>query len=417
MVSAALPVEGGRRSVLAGLSPLRPRRTRSQWVVDWLLFAFALLVGASYWDPAGDGAAGIPDWFQPWDYAMGILACCALWWSRSHPLAVGLVVFVPAALSASAAFAVVVVIYRMGARLRPRVSVPLVAGYLAAAIPYHALFPIPEVDWPSYLIVITLLHLLVLSFGLLTRSRRLVLEGLRAEAAREREAAAARLDGARRAERERIAREMHDVLAHRVSLLSVHAGALEYRTAGEAPPTLDEVRAAAAVIRHNAHLAVEELRQVLVVLRDTAATGTAPEEVPDAPPERPQPLLRDVPQLVDEARDAGQRVSAQLDLEPLADLPDNVQRTVYRTVQEGLTNARKHAAGAIVTVDVGPADGQVRVEVANVLPVGVTASEIPGIGAGLIGLAERVRLDGGRFEHGVHDGEFRLAAYLPRGRA
>jgi signal transduction histidine kinase len=417
MVSAAVQVEGGRRSVLAGLSPLRPRRTRAQWALDWFLFACALLVWASYWDPARDGTAGIPDWFLPWDYAMGILACCALWWSRGHPLAVGLVVFVPAALSASAALAVVVVIYRMGAHLRPRVSVPLVAGYLAAAIPYHALFPIPEVDWPSYLIVITLLHLLALSFGLLARSRRLVLEGLRAEAAREREVAAARVDGARRAERERIAREMHDVLAHRVSLLSVHAGALEYRTAGEAPPTLDEVRAAAAVIRHNAHLAVEELRQVLVVLRDTAATGTAPEEVPDAPPERPQPLLRDVPQLVDEARDAGQRVSAQLDLEPLADLPDNVQRTVYRTVQEGLTNARKHAAGAIVTVDVGPADGQVRVEVANVLPVGVTASEIPGIGAGLIGLAERVRLDGGRFEHGVHDGEFRLAAYLPRGRA
>jgi signal transduction histidine kinase len=417
MVSAALPVEGGRRSVLAGLSPLRPRRTRSQWVVDWLLFAFALLIWASYWDPAGDGAAGVPDWFQPWDYAMGILACCALWWSRSHPLAVGLVVFVPAALSVSAAFAVVVVIYRIGALLRPRVSVPLVVGYLAAAIPYHALFPIPGVDWGSYLIVITLLHLLALSFGLLTRSRRLVLEGLRAEAAREREAAAARLDGARRAERERIAREMHDVLAHRVSLLSVHAGALEYRTAGEAPPTLDEVRAAAAVIRQNAHLAVEELRQVLVVLRNPAATDIAPEEAPNAPPERPQPLLRDVPQLVDEARGAGQRVSARLDLEPLADLPDNVQRTVYRTVQEGLTNARKHAAGAIVTVDVGPADGQVRVEVANVLPVGVTASEIPGIGAGLIGLGERVRLDGGRFEHGVRDGEFRLAAYLPKGRA
>jgi signal transduction histidine kinase len=171
------------------------------------------------------------------------------------------------------------------------------------------------------------------------------------------------------------------------------------------------------VIRQNAHLAVEELRQVLVVLRNPAATDIAPEEAPNAPPERPQPLLRDVPQLVDEARGAGQRVSARLDLEPLADLPDNVQRTVYRTVQEGLTNARKHAAGAIVTVDVGPADGQVRVEVANVLPVGVTASEIPGIGAGLIGLGERVRLDGGRFEHGVRDGEFRLAAYLPKGRA
>lgn len=417
MVSAALPVERGRRSVLAGLSPLRLRRTRAQWVVDWLLFAVALLVWASYLDPTRGGTDGVPDWFLPWDRAMGILACCALWWSRSHPLAVALVVFVPAALSASAAFAVVVVIYRMGAYLRPRVSVPLVVGYLAAAIPYHALFPIPGVDWASWLIVITLLHLLALSFGLLSRSRRLVLEGLRAEAARERETAAARLDGARRAERERIAREMHDVLAHRVSLLSVHAGALEYRTAGEAPPTLDEVRAAAAVIRHNAHLAVEELRQVLVVLRDPAASGGATEEVPAASPERPQPLLRDVPQLVDEAQGAGQRVGARLDLEPLTDLPDNVQRTVYRTVQEGLTNARKHAPGAIVTVDVGPVGGQVCVVVANVLPVGVTASEIPGMGAGLVGLAERVRLDGGRFEHGVRDGEFRLAAYLPRSRA
>lgn len=416
MVSAALPVEGGRRSVLAGLSPLRVRRSRVQWLVDCLLFAFALLVWASYRDPARDVTAGIPDWFLPWDFAMGIATCCALWWSRGHPLAVGLMVFVPAALSASAAFAVVVVIYRMAAHLRPKVSVPLVGAYLAAAIPYHALFPVPGVDWASWLIVISLLHLLALSFGLLTRSRRLVLEGLRADAARERRESAARFEEVRRAERERIAREMHDVLAHRVSLVSVHAGALEYRTAGDAPPTLDEVRAAAAVIRQNAHLAVEELRQVLVVLRDPAANGPASEVVPTSPPEPPQPLLRDVSRLVDEAQGAGQRVTVRLDLEPLADLPDNVQRTVYRTVQEGLTNARKHAVGAVVTVDVGLADGQVYVAVANPLPVGVTASEVPGVGAGLIGLAERVRLDGGSFEHGVHDGEFRLTAHLPRER-
>lgn len=416
MVSAAVPIEGGRRSVLAGLSPLRFRRTRVQWVVDWLLFSFALLVWASYLDPTRDAAPGVTDWFWPWDYAMGLLACGALWWSRSHPLAVGLVVFVPAALSASAAFAVVVVIYRMGAYLRPRASIPLVGGYLAAAIPYHAVFPIPGVDWASWLIVISLLHLLALSFGLLTRSRRLVLEGLRAEAVRERALAAARLEGARRSERERIAREMHDVLAHRVSLLSMHAGALEYRTVGESPPTLDEVRAAATVIRHNAHLAVEELRQVLVVLRDPA-TGTASTAGSQALPDRPQPLLRDVPRLVDEALGAGQRVTAQLDLDLLVGLPDNVQRTVYRTVQEGLTNARKHAVGAVVTVAVGLADEQVYVGVVNPLPVGVTASEIPGAGAGLTGLAERVRLDGGRFEHGVRDGEFRVAAYLPRDRA
>jgi signal transduction histidine kinase len=384
--------------------------------VDWLLFVLALLVWASYLDPVRGGAGGVADWFLPWDFAMGLLACGALWWTRRHPLAAGLVVFVPAALSASAAFAVVVVIYRIAAHLRPRLSVPLIGAYLAAAIPYHALFPIPGVDWASYLIVISLLHLLALSFGLLTRSRRLVLEGLRAEAARERVLAAARLEGARRAERERIAREMHDVLAHRVSLLSMHAGALEYRTAGESPPTLDEVRAAATVIRHNAHLAVEELRQVLVVLRDPV-TDAVPAAASEALPERPQPLLRDVPRLVDEAQGAGQRVTARLDLDPLVDLPDNVQRTVYRTVQEGLTNTRKHAVGAVVTVTVGPADEQVYVAVVNPLPVGVTAIEIPGAGAGLTGLAERVRLDGGRFEYGVRDGEFRLAAYLPRERA
>ena len=416
MVTAALPVEGGRRSVRAGPRPLRGSRTGVQWVVDWLLFVFALLVWASYLDPTRDVTPGVTDWFLPWDHAMGLLACGALWWTRSHPLAVGLVVFVPAALSASAAFAVVVVIYRMAAYLRPKTSIPLVGVYLAAAIPYHAVFPIPGVDWASWLIVISLLHLLALSFGLLTRSRRLVLEGLRAEAVRERALATARLEGARRAERERIAREMHDVLAHRVSLLSVHAGALEYRTEGEVPPTLDEVRAAATVIRHNAHLAVEELRQVLFVLRDPAA-GHAPAAASEALPERPQPLLRDVPRLVDEAHGAGQRITAQLDLDPLADLPDNVQRTVYRTVQEGLTNARKHAAGAVVTVTIGLADEQVYVAVVNPLPVGVTASEIPGAGAGLTGLAERVRLDGGRFEHGVRDGEFRLAAYLPQERA
>jgi signal transduction histidine kinase len=414
MVIAADPIEGGRRSVLAGLSPLRVPRTGVQWVVDSVLFGFALLVWASGWEEAG----GVPDWFMPWDLAMGLLACGALWWTRSHPLAVGLVLFVPAALSASAGFAVVVVIYRMAAYLRPKASVTLVGAYLAVAIPYHALFPVPGVDWASWLIVITLLHLLAFTFGLLTRSRRRLVEGLRADAARERELAAARFEEVRRAERERIAREMHDVLAHRVSLLSVHAGALEYRTTGTAPPTLDEVRAAAAVIRHNAHLAVEELRQVLVVLRDPAEGDGIPERALAAVlPERPQPRLRDVPRLVDEAREAGQRVTAQLDLESLDDLPDNTQRTVYRMVQEGLTNARKHSAGAIVAVEVGSVDGRVHVAVANPLPVGVTASEVPGAGAGLTGLAERVRLDGGRFEHGVHDGEFRVAAYLPWDRA
>jgi signal transduction histidine kinase len=129
---------------------------------------------------------------------------------------------------------------------------------------------------------------------------------------------------------------MHDVLAHRVSLLSLHAGALEFRP--DAPA--EEIAEAAGVIRTSAHAVMEELREVIGVLRDGGEQGT----------ERPQPTLCDIPGLVEESRAAGMHVTLEVETGE-AEVPDGIGRTAYRIVQEGLTNARKHAPAAAVAVE------------------------------------------------------------------
>jgi signal transduction histidine kinase len=235
----------------------------------------------------------------------------------------------------------------------------------------------------------------VFGWGLFVRARRELVRSLRAQADRAAEEA-------RAGERRRIAREMHDVLAHRLSLLSVHAGALEFHP--DAPA--EEVAEAAGVIRQSAKTALEELRGVIGVLREDAAeTLTQP----------PQPTLADLAALVEESRGAGMRITARIELGDAAP-PAAVGRTAYRIAQEGLTNARKHAPGAAVTLTVRAPDGDLQVEVRSLAPVAVAAAAPPpGAGTGLIGLAERVSLAGGTLEHGVDpDGAFVLRASLPR---
>jgi signal transduction histidine kinase len=234
-----------------------------------------------------------------------------------------------------------------------------------------------------------------LGWGLFVRARRELVRSLHALADRAG-------DEARAAERRRIAREMHDVLAHRLSLLSVHAGALEFRP--DAPP--EEVAEAAGVIRESARAALDELRGVIGVLReDGGGSLTDP----------PQPTIADLDALVEESRAAGMRITALVELGGAAPTPA-VGRTAYRIVQEGLTNARKHAPGAAVTLTVQAPDGDLRVEVRSLAPVAVaSAPPLPGAGTGLIGLAERVTLAGGELESGVDPtGAFVLRARLPR---
>ena len=123
-----------------------------------------------------------------------------------------------------------------------------------------------------------------------------------------------------------------------------------------------------------------------------------------------------LPTLIAEARATGQVITLHqsVDQDRLLTLGAQVQRTIFRTIQEGLTNARKHTPGAIVDIDLsGSAESEVRVVISNPLPIGTTQAEIPGAGVGLTGLTERVHLDGGRLTREVADGRFVLIARLP----
>ena len=259
--------------------------------------------------------------------------------------------------------------------------------------------PAGGLDYGWWLALIVAAYAALVGWGQQTQSRRALIGSLRERADRAEAEQAVKVAQARQLERNRIAAEMHDVLAHRLSLLSTYAGAVEYRP--DAAP--EQVAKAAAVLRAAAHQALEDLREVIGVLRadELTADGHC----------RPQPVLDDLPGLVQEARDAGQPVELVEDLPAGGVAPGGTGRTVYRVVQEGLTNARKHAAGQPVTVLVRgwPGEGLL-VEVAN--PLGA-ASSTPGSGTGLVGLAERMSLCGGRIEHGSADGRFRLQAWLP----
>jgi len=195
---------------------------------------------------------------------------------------------------------------------------------------------------------------------------------------------------------------MHDVLAHKVSLVALHAGALEVNP-GVGP---EQVERTAALMRGTAAEALEDLRQVLGVLRSDAGSASADGTL------APQPGLDRLEPLVASSRAAG--VPVELELSVAGAPPDLPARTAYRVVQEALTNVHKHARGAATCVRVvgGPGTA-LEVEVINRPPVS-SASLIPGAGLGLVGLAERVSLTGGSLWFGpLPDGGWRVAARMP----
>ena len=230
--------------------------------------------------------------------------------------------------------------------------------------------------------------------GAFLGARRDLMASLRDRAEQAEAQLALRTDQARLAERSRIAQEMHDIVAHRITLVALHAGGLEVRP--DAGPA--EVERTAALIGATSRQALEDLRGVLGVLR---ADGTA-----DGAPLAPQPRSVDLPRLVASSAAAG--LTARLVWVPadLVGVPDAVGRTVYRVVQEALTNVHKHARGAATTVTVtGRPGAELLVEVANVAPVGRALTEpLPGAGMGLVGLRERVSLAGGQLAAGTWPG-------------
>jgi signal transduction histidine kinase len=286
---------------------------------------------------------------------------------------------------------------------RPFRYVAWVAGVSVALLPlFFWLRPDPDLPYPWSVALSVVLTAAVVGWGMFVRSKRQLMLSLRDRARRAETEARLRVEQAQRLAREAIAREMHDVLAHRLTLLSVHAGALEFRP--DAPR--EEIERAAGVIRESAHEALQDLREIIGVLR-----ANAPDEAG-----RPQPTLGALEALVTESRAAGMKVTLDQRVTDAAAVPASVGRTAYRIAQECLTNARKHAPGTEVTVTVTGAPGTgLEVTVRNPPPQG-DVPHVPGSGQGLIGLTERATLAGGRLEYGPPaGGGFEVRAWLPWG--
>jgi signal transduction histidine kinase len=202
---------------------------------------------------------------------------------------------------------------------------------------------------------------------------------------------------------------MHDVLAHKVALIAMHAGALEVQAA----PSPELVASSAGLIRITAREAIEDLRSVLGVLRADDGDGGD-----DGRGDALAPLPRhdDIARLVEASRRAGAPVELHLAVAPL---PDPMARAVHRIVREALTNAHKHAPGAPVRVSVTGDEGRaVVVEVVNDRRSPDGAALLPGSGTGLLGLRERVAVFGGTLDAGpCPGGGWRLAACLPWARS
>ena len=236
--------------------------------------------------------------------------------------------------------------------------------------------------------------------GLLIRARREARSA--ADRASSHQVATHRLGDqlARQQERERIAREVHDVLGHRLSLLNLHAGAVETR-ARDHPELVDSAR----LVRESASRSLTDLRSLLQVLREPVGPG----------PAAPDMSLADLPAIIDETLQTGMPVTSAVFLEGAESAPAALSRAVYRIVQEVLTNARKHVPGELVRLEVtgGPTRG-VTVDARNRYHSPRAAEGAPP-GQGMHGIAERVELLGGQLAYGLDDDgrTYRVTAWLP----
>jgi signal transduction histidine kinase len=239
------------------------------------------------------------------------------------------------------------------------------------------------------------------ALGVVAQSHQLALEMSEQRAAsseRERERLA---EQAVAAERGRIARDMHDVVAHSLTLLVVHAETIRARSTDLPPWAREQIDALAAAGRQ----ATVEMRELLGILRN----GT-----PEAAPRTPAPTLADVAALVEAADAAGNDVAVAIAGEP-SRLPKPVQLAGYRVLQESLANARRHAPGSRVHVELKADDTRLDIEVVSGPPPR-RVTPMPGEGIGLLGLKERVTALGGSLSAGPVGGGFRVIASIPVSR-
>ncbi|UYB43973.1 histidine kinase [Streptomyces sp. Je 1-4] len=339
---------------------------------------------------------GLP---APAFFALAVVAGLALIWRRRRPTLVclGIIAATPFQVTL---FALPISLYSLAKYGRSgRNLVILSAGAgLAAAV------ALLESGLASLLNRLPFMVLLVAGpvlLGMYAGARRMVVEGLREKAERLEREQRLLASQTRMEERTRIAREMHDVVAHRVSLMAIHAGTLEVD-----PANSEKTVQTAELIGGIGRQALEELRQVLGVLRTD-------DEGDESAPRAPQPTLDDVPLLVEQSRATGMRIELTQS-GTVRPLDTSCERTAYRLVQEALTNVHKHTPGASTQVDLRYTPDALHVTVDNEAGLDTLPTGLPSGGHGLIGLRERVTVLGGTFEAGARsDGGFRVAAVLP----
>ncbi|MFJ7150496.1 sensor histidine kinase [Streptomyces sp. NPDC100445] len=387
-----------------GASGRPARRTARDWAVDLACFVLAVVIGLTAVRSLAH-EPGLPHSLAVLDQVLGALACAALWLRRRRPVALAAAMIPIGLLSNTSGGAAMVALFTLAVH-RPLRYVAWIGGVVLALGPlFFWLRPDPDLPYAAVVAFTSLLTVTVIGWGMFVRAKRMLVLTLRERARRAETEAGLRAERAQRLAREAIAREMHDVLAHRLTLLSVHAGALEFRP----DASRAEIARAAGVIRESAHEALQDLREIIGVLR----TG---DEEPSGG--RPQPTLAALDALVAECREAGMGIVLDHRVADPAAVPASVGRTAYRIAQETLTNARKHAPGAEVTVRLtgAPGDG-LTVTVSHPAPPG-PVPPVPGSGQGLIGLTERATLAGGHLEHGpASDGGFEVRGWLPWARA
>jgi signal transduction histidine kinase len=349
-------------------------------------------------------------------------AAAALVWRHRHPVLVTAIAIAPPLLFVSDAYAALAALAALAASRRDRV---LWAGsalvFAATAVttwrdaareredslvqtlfaPADSTDPV-DVPLIGILLIAAALTAIPLGIGLWNGARRDLTRRRHAEAA-------LRADLARQDERSRIAREMHDVLGHRLSLLSLQAGALEVSDGG---PGAAE---AAQTIRRTARESLDDLRQVIGVLHDGQPFGRASEAGNET--NRPQPVLADLPDLVAATRQSGLAVNVTMLVDGASSAPIALGTAAYRIVQEALTNAVRHAPDTAVDVTVrGGPDTGLAIEVVNALPSDLTGETQPMSeqGTGLIGISERAATLGGTSSAGPTDEQtFAVSVWLP----
>ncbi|MER7012016.1 histidine kinase [Saccharopolyspora sp. NPDC000359] len=331
---------------------------------------------------------------DPFGYAVvsGLVTAFLLplrrWWPRTTVL-----LCMPALAGGLGWAATLVALFALG-RARPQVRSLLAWVGLAAAVAAAPVLVLQSL--PVGAVLLTLAYVVLAAgapvvLGALVSVRQQLAESLRRVEAATAAELEAKAETARADERARIAREIHDAVGHHVTLIAVESSALGATTSDP------EARETAGRLRGLAKQALDEMRATL-------GLGSSC-----------RPGLDTIPELVGQARAAGVDVELSSELgDP--DVPPAVERAAYRVVQEALTNASKHAPGAVIKVDLASRSGALHIIVTNGAPRGGPVDVGSG-GSGLAGLSERVRMAGGQLDAGPStDGGFQLTAVLPQKR-